>query len=266
MCVIDALVRLYTCELRYPSVSEARCKNLRRTFRGAYYPEIRSRPTAVSASIFLLFGDMPSIETWSGVSRLILGSTSWSRSHLLRTLNPPDFETIAPDIDERSIHAPTPQALVLSIGLAKAAALLPRIKTSPDTYLIVGDSVVTHKSSVLGKPTSADHARQILKSYATAPATTVSSVVVIDVSRRLYWGGVSEAEVYFRAFPDDVIEELIESGGAMQSAGGLRVENPIVERYTDCILGEKSAVMGFSTSLCERLIKEAVSGVGGKQI
>jgi predicted house-cleaning NTP pyrophosphatase (Maf/HAM1 superfamily) len=59
--------------------------------------------------------------------------------------------------------------------------------------------------------------------------------------------------------PVDVIEELIETGGSMESAGGLRIEHPAVERYTNYIIGDRSAVMGFSLPLVEELLSKALS-------
>lgn len=203
------------------------------------------------------------MKKWAGLSRLVLGSKSWSRRTLLQELNVPEFEIQVADIDERAISAPTPQELVLQIGIAKARALSDRVKVSDDdgtTLLVCGDSVVTHGGSVLGKPRDVSHARSILRSYATAPATTVSSIVVLDIRRGVYWAGVGEAEVYFRAMPDEVIEEMIETGGAMESAGALRIEHPKVKMYTECIIGERSAVMGFPLSLAERLLQQALRG------
>ncbi len=88
----------------------------------------------------------------------------------------------------------------------------------------------------------------------------MSSIVVVDVHSEICWADVGEAEVYFRPMPDDVIEDLIENGGSMESAGGLRIENPHVAKYTECIIGQKSAVMGFPQSLAESLLLKAIHG------
>lgn len=183
----------------------------------------------------------------------------------MRELNVPDFSIVVADIDEDAITGATPPALVLAIGLAKARAILDSKQIEPaagdlgKTLLVCGDSVVTHKGQVLGKPRSKEHARTTLRSYASAPATTVSSIVVVDVITGRCWADIGEAEVYFRAMPDSVIDELIENGGSMESAGGLRIEHPLVAQYTECIIGEKSAVMGFSKGIAERLIRNALA-------
>lgn len=203
---------------------------------------------------------------WTGIGKLVLGSKSWSRRTLLTELGVPELSVVVADIDERAITADTPRELVLAIGRAKARAIVASkavTPVSPDlgkTLLVCGDSVVTHKSQILGKPTDKDHARSILKSYASAPATTVSSVVVVDMHTQMHWAGVDEAEVYFREMPEAVIEDLIENGGSMESAGGLRIEHPDVARYTECIIGEKSAVMGFPQGLAGALLHGALAG------
>lgn len=214
----------------------------------------------------------PSDMRWAGIGKLILGSKSWSRRTLLSELGVPAFEIVVPDIDEESIRGASPSELVLAIGNAKARALLDRSEVSlapvqaGKTLLVCGDSVVKHKDKILEKPRDEDEARSFLRSYATAPATTVSSIVVIDVSAKRKWEGVDEAEVYFREMPEDVIEELIRTGGSMESAGGLRIEHPKVGQYTDCIIGHRSAVMGFSQPLVTQLLQNALAGTGGEDI
>lgn len=209
---------------------------------------------------------------WAGIGKLVLGSKSWSRRTLLSDLGVPSFDIVVPDIDEDSIRAPSPTELVLAIGNAKARALLARSEVSPlpphmgKTLLVCGDSVVKHKDKVLEKPRDEDEARMFLRSYGTAPATTVSSVLVVDVASRRKWEGVDEAEVYFREMPEHVIEELILTGGSMESAGGLRIEHPRVAQYTDCIIGHRSAVMGFSQPLVTQLLEHALAGNGGEDI
>lgn len=205
------------------------------------------------------------LNRWAGIGKLVLGSKSWSRRTLLAELGVPPFSIAVPDIDESAIRASQPRELVLAIGEAKARALLDAVTVAPEgrTLLVCGDSVVAHKGLILEKPRDEDEARGFLNSYATAPATTVSSIVVIDVESRLQWSGVDEAEVYFRKLPEDVIEELIKTGGSMESAGGLRIEHPRVAQYTECIIGHKSAVMGFSLPLTEQLLADALNNVGG---
>lgn len=202
----------------------------------------------------------------------MLGSKSWSRRTLLSELGVPSFDIVVPDIDEESIRGGSPNELVLAIGNAKVRALLARSEVLPappqtgKTLLVCGDSVVKHKDRILEKPRDEDEARSFLRSYATAPATTVSSIVVVDVASKRKWEGVDEAEVYFREMPEDVIEELIRTGGSMESAGGLRIEHPRVAQYTECIIGHRSAVMGFSQPLVTQLLEHALAGHGGEEI
>lgn len=217
-------------------------------------------------------GPVPAVDAkWAGLGRLILGSKSWSRRTLLSELGVPPFDIIVPDIDESSIRSSCARELVVAIGNAKALALLSRPElavsgTNGKTLMICGDSVVKHKDMILEKPRDEEEARGFLRSYATAPATTVSSVVVVDVEARRKWEGVDEAEVYFREMPEGVIEELISTGGSMESAGGLRIEHPRVQQYTECIIGHRSAVMGFSQPLVEQMLKEALVGEGGQSV
>jgi septum formation protein len=185
----------------------------------------------------------------------------------------PVFSVIVSDFDESSLRDPDPNRLVLALAHAKANALLRnpelvRLEGAVGSerssggvgksLLITGDSVVTHKGLVLEKPRSKQEARALLLSYATAPATTVSSILVVDLGSGDRFEGVAAAEVYFRPLPDQVIDELVESGASMETAGGLRIEHAAVQPYIECIIGEKSAVMGFCQPLARKLINEAL--------
>lgn len=227
--------------------------------------------------------------SWNGVSRLILGSKSWSRNTLLQQMNPPPFDVIAPEINEEQVVCNKTDAcdVVLKIALAKARTLIklasitkrapltttmattPQSMTDDDDdevhekeeehekegriLMICGDAVVVHKGKIMGKPKDEDEARELLASYADAPVTTVSSIVVVDVDTKRFWADVDEAEVYFRELPKDVVDKVIKEGG-MQSAGALRIEMPDVQPYVDCVVGDLSAVMGFSQPLLARLV------------
>jgi septum formation protein len=209
---------------------------------------------------------------WSGLARLYLGSKSWSRRQLLEEMGVTVSGIVVSDFDESTIRDPDPRKLVLALAHAKADALLrnPEVldlqtampTTAGTTLLVTGDSVVTHKNRVLEKPSSKQEARELLTSYASSPATTVSSIVVVNLGSLLRYDGVAAAEVYFRPLPPAVIEELVESGASMETAGGLRIEHPIVQPYIECIIGEKSAVMGFCQTLAEKLIREALNRAG----
>lgn len=212
----------------------------------------------------------PSSAKWPGLAKLILGSKSWSRRTLLAELDLPPFDIAVPDIDEAALRVDSPRDLVLLIANAKARALLSRgiIDPAPTeqgkTLLVCGDSVVNHKGCILEKPVDEAEARRFLQSYSTAPATTVSSVVVVDVHSGKKWQGVDEAEVYFRPMPLQVIDELVLTGGSMDSAGALRIEHPLAVQYTDCIIGHRSAVMGFSQPLAKQLLENALKGSDGE--
>jgi MAF protein len=231
---------------------------------------------------------------WGGLGRLYLGSKSWSRRQMLEEMGVPVFSVIVSDFDESSVRDPDPHQLVLALAHGKANALLSsshpelvglqqqqqeqqggggvggtseRSSLSSSSLslarigkslLITGDSVVTHKGMVLEKPRSKEEARALLRSYATAPATTVSSIVVVDLGSGARFEGVAAAEVYFRPLPREVMDELVESGASMETAGGLRIEHAAVQPYIDCIIGEKSAVMGFCQALAGKLIREAL--------
>lgn len=251
--------------------------------------------------------------SWTGVSRVILGSKSWSRRMLLGQLEPPGLDYVVADIDEHAAAKDCGDAardIVSKVGIAKARAIMskpsllrpvlsaPKEEKStatddPDAFenqddmdaddddddddghdsmtnssdggtvlLICGDALVTHGGKVVGKPANRDEARTWLKSYGGGlPVTTVSSIVITDVRQNVFWSGVDEAEVYFRPLGEAVIEKVLDDG-ALQSAGALRIEHPDIQPFIECIVGDISAVMGFSQPLCAQLVTDALNDTG----
>lgn len=205
---------------------------------------------------------------------LVLGSRSATRRLLLGELGVP-FTVTSAEIDEKKIRDSNASRLVLAIAHAKADAILPLLKSkgfvsnkrknvAPEasvdkkSLLVCGDAVVLHKGNILEKPTSLDEARSFYRSYEEAPATTVASVVVVDVTTGKRFEGVSEAEVYFYPFSDGVIDELLKEEDVLESAGGLRIEHKVVEKHVQAIHGSKSGVMGFDKQLLAKLLTEAL--------
>lgn len=63
-----------------------------------------------------------------------------------------------------------------------------------------------------------------------------------------------DAQVYFKPFPDDLADKLIEEGRVLQCAGGLMVEHPLVAPYVERVVGSMDSVMGLSKQMMLHLL------------
>ena len=186
--------------------------------------------------------------------RIILGSASKQRKRVLERAGY-SFEVMVADIDEKAIRFDDPRELTMALAKAKAKALLPRIKEP--ALLITADQVVVWNGQILEKPENAEEARQFLRGYAQYPGQPVNATVVTNTETGKQIGENDINTVYFKLFPDEVIEQLIAEGNIFSQAGAFSLEDPLVKPYIDHIEGTLDSIEGLPFELTQRLLKEA---------
>jgi len=144
--------------------------------------------------------------------KIVLGSASRTRRDILTALGI-TFEVEKPDIDEKAIRHPDVETLVLTLGRAKAAALLEgergeRLRRE-GAWILTGDQVVICAGEVLEKPEDEAEARRFIGAYATNSPSTVGSAVLTDASSGQQWETVFKARVHFLPIPEDTVDELV---------------------------------------------------------
>ncbi|KAF4383333.1 hypothetical protein F8388_009364 [Cannabis sativa] len=208
--------------------------------------------------------------------QIILGSASMARRRLLTEMGY-EFTILTADIDERSIRKETPEELVVALAEAKVDAIISRLKStgqleevSQERLLITADTmcfllhrlidfeVVVSYGQIREKPSSKEEARSFIKGYSGSQAAVVGSVLVTNLKTGKRRGGWERAEVYFHDIPEDIIDSLVEEAVTLNVAGGLTLENPLILRFVDAVVGTSDAVMGLPKALTEKLIHEAL--------
>lgn len=185
--------------------------------------------------------------------KIILGSQSAHRKDILTKMGF-NFEVMVADIDEKAIRFQDPGQLTLEIARAKAEALLPRIQEP--TILITSDQVVVYNGKIREKPENDDEAREFLRSYTEAPASTVTAVVVVNTATGKRAEGVDIAHVWFDPIPEEVIEEFVRHGYASVEAGAFAIDNPLLEKYVRRIEGEEESIIGLPKKMTFELIQK----------
>lgn len=192
--------------------------------------------------------------------KIILGSQSSSRKKVLEEMGY-IFETMSADIDEKAIRLEDPVKLTLALAIAKAEALLPKIKNDEGVILIISDQVVVCNGKIIEKPIDEKEARMFIDMYKNYPAETVTSVVVINTLLNKRLEGTDIVKTWIDPIPKDVIDKYIETKDPFYVAGGLAIEHSLLTPYINRIEGEFESVMGLPKKLTEELIKLAGFGV-----
>ncbi|MDP2641172.1 MAG: Maf family protein [Candidatus Yanofskybacteria bacterium] len=186
--------------------------------------------------------------------KIILGSASKQRKRMLERMGY-EFEVMTADINEKAIRYDDPKKLTMALAIAKAEALLPRIKES--ALLITADQVVWWNGKILEKPEMPEEARQFLRGYAHYPAQPINATVVTNTETGKQVAENDGNAVYFKEFPEEVIKQLIAEGNIFTQAGAFSLEDPLIEPYIERIEGSLESIEGLPVELTQRLIKKA---------
>jgi septum formation protein len=159
----------------------------------------------------------------SAPARLILASSSAYRKALLARLRL-DFETVAPDIDERALPAESAAQTALRLAQAKAEA----VAASVGAALIIGsDQVATLDGQQIGKP--GDHANALAQLRAMRGREVVfhTALCLLDTRasapQRLQLDSVPTL-VRFRDLPDAELDAYLHIEQPYDCAGSAKNE------------------------------------------
>lgn len=170
---------------------------------------------------------------------VVLASASPRRSELLEKLGL-SFAVRAADIDEESVLADSPEALVLALSAAKAQKVAD--DETPDTLVIAADTVVVLDSTVLGKPTNAASAFTMLSALSGRWHEVYTGVSVQSGDRRVAF--CERSEVCFRPLSDVEIHNYIKTGEPMDKAGAYGIQG-YGALLVSALRGDYFSVMGL---------------------
>lgn len=179
--------------------------------------------------------------------RLVLASASPRRADLLRAAGFV-FDVDPVEVDERIVEGETPEAHVLRLARAKAAAVAPR---HPDAAVLGSDTVVAVDTEVLGKPAGPDDARRMLERLSGRTHRVFTGVALQHGETVL--GTVEISAVRMAALTPAEIAWYVASGEATDKAGAYAIQGR-ASRFVERIEGSYTAVVGLPVRLVHRLL------------
>ena len=182
---------------------------------------------------------------------IVLASSSPRRHQLLDMLNIEHVIDPA-EIDEQARSGEAPQSLALRLARDKAKTVASR---HPGKLVLSADTLVVLGSEILGKPTSPDHAAQMLGRMAGTRHDVVTAVALAKDSTVI--DRIDVTSVWFRPLDEDTIRAYVATGEPLDKAGSYGVQGygaMLVER----IEGDFFGVMGLPV----RLVGELLENVG----
>lgn len=190
----------------------------------------------------------------AGPFHLVLASTSRPRAALL-TQAGIEHELEASGVDESAFDAPTPEGLVSVLADAKARAVAAR---ATDALVLGCDSILSLDGRVLGKPATAQAAREHWSRIAGRTATLLTGHTLLRVERGAIIAraaAVARTDVHAGRPTPSEVEAYIATDEPLASAGAFTLEG-LSAPFIDAISGSPSNVIGLCLPTLARLARE----------
>jgi len=179
---------------------------------------------------------------------VILASQSPRRIELLKTVIK-NFRIVPSKIDEVCDINLSPEENAILLGRKKAAWVA---KEYPHNLVIGADTMVVLENKIIGKPTDAENARQILKQLSGQEHKVITGVAVVHLK---IFSAVSISHVRIKALTQNEINSYVESGEPMDKAGAYAIQGEgsfLVESYS----GSYSNIIGLPMDLLKDLLQK----------
>ncbi len=196
--------------------------------------------------------------------RLIyLASSSPRRQELVRMLQLPVH--IYPSNTDESIDPGTPPAhIVEQLSMRKASAvkqhILAESESAVDGVILGSDTIVVLNGQVLGKPTDANHANEMLSALQGHTHEVLTGIALLDLKTEHAIIRHRITKVTMKQLTTNQIDRYIATGEPLDKAGSYGIQG-IGATLIDSIDGCYFNVVGLPISLLSDMLDEMGMGV-----
>jgi len=184
--------------------------------------------------------------------KLILASASPRRAQVLRDAGL-TFQVISSAVDETPLPGEPPQELVRRLAESKAQLVTQR--TVGPALIIAADTAVAVDGRALGKPRSADEAREMLRALSGRTHSVHTGVAVIRLPDEVARLELETTQVTFAPLSDEDIAGYIATGEPFDKAGGYAIQGR-GGRFVTRVEGCHFNVVGLPLPRLLRILRE----------
>lgn len=183
--------------------------------------------------------------------KLILASASPRRQELLKNLGILFEVKISDGPEDLNVTLP-PYKLVETLALLKAENVAERVKQS----LIIGaDTIVVLDGKILGKPSSKEEAKEMLRSLGGKEHLVFSGIALVDGETGEKQTAHEITSVWFKQLTEEEIDDYLSSGESLDKAGGYGIQGKgglLIQKIEGCYFN----VVGLPIHRLYLLLKE----------
>ena len=184
--------------------------------------------------------------------KLVLASGSPSRLRLLNSVGiTPQVQVSKVNEEDEQFKNLTPGELVIALAILKAHTVAQSIKFPA---LVLGcDSTFEFEGKSLGKPETRERAIARVQQLSGKSGILHTGHCLIDTSKEIEVSERSSAKVHFAKMTDSEIADYVDSGEALNVAGGFTLDGKSAP-FINAIEGDPSGIIGLSLPLLRRMI------------
>jgi len=175
---------------------------------------------------------------------LYLASKSPRRREILETMDFP-YELVSSDCPEIVNAWERPDQVVMSIALQKGLSAAKKFDNGE--LIISADTIVVSEDNILGKPSDANHAKEMLRQLSGKTHQVMTAFSIIKAGQHMKIVDYVVTNVTFKPFDDSFVDWYIESGEPFDKAGayGIQGKGALMVEKID---GDYLNVVGFPIS------------------
>lgn len=179
---------------------------------------------------------------------MILASASPRRKELLSSIGL-EYKVVVSDADESAVsrEGVPPHIYVQELALIKAAAAAKQVMKDKKAIIISADTIVVNGGKILGKPSDAQEAFDMLLSLSGHSHQVYTGYCVMRVRDGKTVCSSVKTDVYFKELSEDKIWRYIATGEPADKAGAYGIQG-YGGVLVDKIDGDYQNVVGLSVS------------------
>jgi septum formation protein len=186
--------------------------------------------------------------------KLILASASPRRAEILSDAGI-IFQSLPVNVDETPRAGESAESMCRRLAEEKAQAALKRLPKSGEVIVVAADTTVEVDGEILGKPASAEDARQMLRRLSGKTHHVLTALALIRLPDGAARSDLESTAVRFAALSAQEIDEYVATGEPMDKAGAYAIQERagrFIERVEGCYFN----VVGLPLARLYRNLKE----------
>ena len=185
--------------------------------------------------------------------KIILASTSPRRKELLEQIGL-EFLIEPSGYEEDMNQKMSPEELARFLSHQKALDVAEKHK-GEDSLVIGADTFIAFEGGVLGKPHTAEKAKEMLSAMSGKAHSVLSGFTIIDTKDDKIISKAVETRVYFRDLSEEEINAYIASGEPLDRAGAYEIQG-LGGLLVDKIEGDYTNIVGLPVTEVALALKE----------